>query len=74
MLVSSGNQLELLEIQFVFCWHDFYINKSKPNCLFFFSSHFLFGLLVRADIARFRSLQPATNLDGGAAEDVCGEQ
>ena len=78
MLVSPGNQFELLEIHFGFVGTIFILTKTNRNCLFFSLSlslsHLLFGLLVSADIARFRSLQPATNLDGGAAADVCGEQ
>lgn len=54
-------------------WHDFISTKTNRNCLFF-PPQYLFSLLVSADIARFRTLQPATNLDGRAAADVCREQ
>lgn len=51
--------------------HGFILTKMNHNCLF---SFLLFGLLVTADIAAFRTLQSATNLDGRVAEVLCGEQ
>ena len=54
------------------CRYGFILTETNRNC--FFSPFLLFGLLVSADIAAFRTLQPATNFDGGVAEAVCRER